>query len=131
MPFALALTIILAVMAAFQFALACGAPWGRLAWGGQHRVLPGRLRAGSILAILIYGFIVVVAFDRLDMMDVFPALFSAIAIWVIFGYFTLGILMNAISRSVPERFVMTPVSLALAVLSLCIALGMGAMAMAV
>jgi hypothetical protein len=34
----------------------------------------------------------------------FPALLSQIAMWGIVGYFTLGILMNAISRSRPERY---------------------------
>lgn len=41
--------------------------------------------------------------------------------WVVFGYLTLGTLMNALSRSKPERFVMTPVALSLAFLALIIA----------
>ncbi len=43
--------------------------------------------------------------------------------WVLTGYFTLGIVLNGISRSKPERNVMTPVSLLLAVLCLIVALG--------
>ena len=43
--------------------------------------------------------------------------------WVLTGYFALGIVMNAISRSKPERFTMTPVSLVLAGLCLVVALG--------
>ena len=86
MPFAIALTIILAVLAIFQAALAFGAPIGQYAWGGQHRVLPLRLRIGSVVAILIYALIVVIAFDRLGAIDVFPEPFSVIAMWVIFGY---------------------------------------------
>jgi hypothetical protein len=129
-PFAIVLTIILAVLAIFQAALALGAPIGRYAWGGQHRVLPLRLRIGSVASILIYALIVVIAFDRLGAIDVFPEPFSVIAMWVIFGYFTLGIFMNGISRSKPERNVMTPVCIVLSVLSLFIALGVGSMATA-
>ena len=129
-PFAIVLTIILAVLAVFQAALAFGAPIGQYAWGGQHRVLPPRLRIGSVVAIVVYALIVVIAFDRLGAIDVFPEPFSVIAMWVIFGYFTLGIFMNAISRSKPERNVMTPVCIVLALLSLFIALGVGSMATA-
>ena len=91
MPFALALTVILAALAIFQLALALGAPLGRFAWGGQHRVLPARLRIGSAIAIVIYALIVVVAWDRVGMIDVLPELFSTVAMWVVFAYFALGI----------------------------------------
>ena len=102
MPFALALTVILGVLVIMQLALACGAPLGHFAWGGRHRVLPVGLRIGSVVAILIYAFIVVVAFDRLGALDVFPSGFSEVAMWVVFAYFCVGIVMNAISRSKPE-----------------------------
>ena len=46
-----------------------------------------------------------------------------VACWVLFGYFALGIVMNGISRSKPERNTMTPVSLLLAALVLMVALG--------
>ena len=62
--------------------------------------------------------------------DVFPEPFSEVAMWVIFAYFVVGILMNAISRSTPERYLMAPVSLVLAVLSFLIAAGYGELAMA-
>ena len=39
------------------------------------------------------------------------------------GYLALGVLMNAISRSKLERFIMTPVALVLAILALVVALG--------
>lgn len=48
--------------------------------------------------------------------------------WIVFAYFVLGILMNAVSRSRPERFTMVPVTIVLAVLSFFIALGYGALA---
>lgn len=128
MPFAVALTVILAALAIFQLALVLGAPLGRFAWGGGHRVLPARLRVGSAVAILIYGLIVVIAFDRLGAIDVFPDLFAQIAMWVVFAYFVLGVFANAASRSKPERAVMVPVTIVLAVLSLFIALGYGALA---
>lgn len=128
MPFALALTIVLVALAIFQFALVLGAPLGRFAWGGQHRVLPARLRVGSAVSIVIYAFIDLVAWDRVGAIDVFPEGFSTVAMWIVFAYFVLGIVMNAVSRSPPERWTMVPVCIVLAALSFLIAMGYGVLA---
>jgi hypothetical protein len=129
-PFALALTVLLGLLTLFQLALILGAPLGAFAWGGQHRVLPARLRIGSAVSILVYGLIVVIAWDRVGAINIFGGLFSEVAMWVIFGYFVLGIVMNAISRSKPERYTMVPLSVVLAGLSFLIAMGYGELAMA-
>ena len=121
----------LALLAVFQLALVLGAPWGHLVWGGQDSVLPARKRIGSVISILIYAFMAVVAWDRVGAISVFPDLFSQIAMWVIFAYSVLGILMNAISRSKPERYTMVPVAIVLSVLSFLIAMGYGELALTV
>lgn len=131
MPFALALTVVLVLLALFQLALILGAPLGRYAWGGQHRVLPARLRVGSAVSILIYALIALIAWDRVGAIELFGEPFAEIAMWVIFGYFVLGIVMNAASRSKPERFTMVPVAVVLAVLSFFIAMGYGELASAI
>jgi hypothetical protein len=123
MAAAIALTIILAVLAVFQFALALGAPIGRFAWGGQHRVLPTKLRIGSLVSIVIYAVIALLALDRSGAIDVVPDGVSTVGMWIVFAYFVLGIPLNAISRSKPERYTMTPIVTLLAVLSLLVALG--------
>ncbi len=130
-PFALALTVVLAVLAVFQAALALGAPLGHFAWGGQHRILPPRLRLGSVLSIVVYALIVTVAWDRVRAIDVFPPPVAEIAMWVVFAFFVLGAGVNAISRSRSERLTMVPVTLVLAGLSFLIAMGFGALATAI
>lgn len=123
MTTAVVFVAVLAMLALFQLALALGAPWGRFAWGGRHPgTLPTGFRIASAFSILVYGFIAVLALDRAGMLDVFPEGFSRIGIWVVFAYLALGVVMNAISRSKPERYLMTPVALVLAVLALLIAL---------
>lgn len=115
--------VLLALLGVFQLALALGAPWGRFAWGGQHeRELPGRLRLGSAISIVLYAFFAVVLLDRAELVDVLPDAFSRVAAWVLFGYLALGVVMNGISRSRHERAVMTPVTLVLAVCALVVAL---------
>jgi len=120
---AIALCVLLALLAIFQLALALGAPLGRFAWGGQHRVLPARLRVGSAVSIVIYAIIAVLALDRAGLVDVVSDAVSTAGMWIVFAYFVLGIAMNAISRSRAERLTMTPVVIVLAVLSLLVAIG--------
>ena len=120
---AIILTVILCLLAVFQLALALGAPLGHFAWGGSHRVLPAKLRVGSLVSIVIYAIIAVLALDRAGIIDLVPDPVSTVGMWVVFAYFVLAIPMNAISRSKPERYTMTPVVALLAVLSLIVALG--------
>lgn len=115
--------LVLGCLALFQVALAAGAPWGRLAWGGQHVVLPPALRVGSAVSVLLYAAIALVVLAAADGAGPLPGGVGEVGIWVLVGYFTLGVGMNAISRSRPERLVMTPVAAVLAGVCLVLALG--------
>ena len=121
--FALLACAVLAGLAVFQGALIAGAPLGRLAWGGQHRVLPARLRIGSAVSIAVYA---VFAYAALAKGGLVPPLvsetFTSISVWVLTAYFALGVVMNGISRSKPERLIMTPTALVLAALYLVLSL---------
>ncbi|MFI8414496.1 hypothetical protein ACIGB6_18740 [Paeniglutamicibacter gangotriensis] len=106
-----------------MIALVFGTPWGRFVWGGQRPgTLPTGYRIASAFSLLVYGFMVVLALDRAGVIDVLSQNFSRVGSWVVFAYLSLGVVMNAASRSKAERWVMTPVALVLAVLALFIAL---------
>jgi len=105
---------VMAALGVFQIALAAGAPLGRFAWGGAHERLPAPLRIGSVISLLIYGACTAIVLDRSGLIDVVPDYVSQPGAWVVAGFLSLGVVMNAISRSKPERFAMTPVALALA-----------------
>jgi len=98
----------------FQLAAAAGAPLGRFAFGGAHERLPVGYRIGSLVSILIYGACAAIILDRAGLIDVVAGDVSGIGAWVVAGFLTLGVLMNAISQSRPERLTMTPVALVLA-----------------
>jgi hypothetical protein len=115
--------VILAGLAVFQLLLAAGRPLGRFAWGGQHEVLPTRLRVGSAISVVLYALIAAVVLQAADVIEVFPEAFADVGIWVVTGYLALGVPLNAISRSRSERLVMTPVVLVLALGCLVVALG--------
>ena len=115
--------VLLAALAVFQGLLAGGAPFGRFAWGGQNEVLPTNLRIGSAVSIALYVGFAVLILQAAGFVSLLPGGFLGVAIWVLTGYFLLGIAMNAISRSRAERLTMTPVVALLAAACLVLALG--------
>ena len=117
-----ALTL-LAALAVFQGLLVAGQPLGRFAWGGQHEVLPPNLRIGSAVSIGLYAAFAVLILQAAGVISPVPDGVAVVAIWVLTGYLVLGIGMNAISRSRPERLTMTPVVALLAGSCLVLALG--------
>jgi hypothetical protein len=114
--------VLLGALAVFQTALAAGAPLGRFAWGGQYEVLPSRLRVGSVISIALYAVFALLMLQAAGVVAVLPQGLAGVAIWVLAGYFALGIVMNAASRSRPERLVMTPVVVVLGAAALVLAL---------
>ncbi|WP_110182895.1 OpgC domain-containing protein [Nocardioides solisilvae] len=112
-------TLVLAAIAVVQVAAAAGRPVGRFVWGGQHEVLPRGLRLGSAVSVALYAAMAFVLVARATGRE--GAL--TILTWVLVGYFALGIVMNAVSRSRSERAVMTPACAVLAGCSLLVALG--------
>jgi hypothetical protein len=71
---------------------------------------------------VIYAVFAIIVLERAGMIALLPFDIAGIGIWVITAYMGLGVVMNAISRSKPERMVMTPVALALFGTSLVVAL---------
>jgi len=107
----------------FQAALIAGAPLGHFAWGGQDRVLPVRKRLGSATSIGLYLIFAVLVLQRAGLAEVLPwPGVVIIATWVLAGYFLLGIVLNAASRSKPERWTMAPLCAVLAGLTIVVAL---------
>lgn len=122
---AVALVIALALLAALavlQTLVALGLPFGRLVWGGGHTTLPRRLRFASAVTVAVYAAIAAVLLSRAGVLPGGDSVAVRIATWVLFAYFVLGIVMNGISRSRPERVTMTPVTIVLALATLVLAL---------
>ena len=121
---AIIFTVLIAFLAAFQLALVFGAPLGRFAWGGQNDVLPPRLRRGSIIAVVLYAAfsLILLAVSGVLVIPVLGPV-GGLLCWMITVYLSFGVVMNALSRSRPERFVMTPVAMILTACALIVALG--------
>ncbi len=116
-------TILIALLAAFQLALAAGAPLGSFAWGGAY---PGKLplpqRVGSVFSVVLYVVFTVIVFERGGAIRLLPEGFSRVGIWFVFGILVLSTVANFFSRSLKERIAMTPTAALLSVLALVVAL---------
>jgi len=103
-------------MIIFYFILLLGYPYAEYAMGGKYTVLPDKMRIVVAIAILIQA---VMGFVLLQAGNIIESGIS-IGIIKILGYIfaiylTVNIVMNLFSKSNKERWVMTPLSLAVAV----------------
>jgi hypothetical protein len=112
---------IISGLALFQLALASGARLGAFAFGGARQRLPLGYRIGSVISVLIYGVCAAIILDRAGLWHLFAGEISKIGAWVVVVLMSLGVVLNAISRSRPERFTMTPVALALTACAIMVA----------
>ena len=121
--FAIISCIILLGLAFFQLALIFGAPIGKYAWGGAHTTLPFNLRIGSAISILLYGIFAAIILSKVEIITLSnDHTITNMGIWILAIYFCIGVVMNGISRSKPERNLMTPVALILAIFTLLVAM---------
>ncbi|MFC7619690.1 hypothetical protein [Microlunatus sp. GCM10028923] len=113
---------LLAGLAVMQVLLIAGAPLGSIAWGGRHRVLPRRLKLAAGAAVLLYAGFATLLLSPAGVLPggTLPAVI--VLTWILFGYCTLSIVPNAISRSRDERLVQVPVSTLLSASVLIVAL---------
>jgi hypothetical protein len=112
---------ILLGLGVFQILLVRGAPLGHFAWGGQHLILPLAFRIGSVVSVLLYMGFALVILDAAGVISTLTNRVSTILIWVIAGYFLLGVGVNLISPSLVERMTMTPIAALLGMLCVLVA----------
>ena len=109
-------------IAAYQLALALGAPFGGAAWGGTH---PGTLPPGfaSAVGALLWGPRGSDVLQRVELSSILPfaRTFVRRATWVLVVLSFMSAVANFASQSAAERFILAPVALALGVLRLIVA----------
>jgi hypothetical protein len=114
------------VIAAFQLALALGAPLGRAAYGGRSAELSPSFRRASAGAVVVWLLAAVVILGRGGVVSLpLPDVVLYIGAWLLVVLSVLGTIVNLASSSPWERFGWAPFSAALAVLSYVVASSAG------
>jgi hypothetical protein len=116
-------TLAFAVSMVLQLLLALGVLPVSMAWGGTQKVLTGRLRLASLLAVVVLGLFAYVIRWRAGLVGDGPIpLWVTVLAWVITLFLTLNTLGNFASKSVAERVVFGTTTLILVVACLLVSL---------
>lgn len=109
--------------AAFQVAMAAGAPWGSFAMGGAYPgTFPPALRIVALFqAALLVGFVMVVL-SRAGLILPVWSQASRWMMWIIVAFSTLSLILNLITPSAGERAIWAPVAFLMLLCSATVAL---------
>ena len=114
--FAIIGSIAFAVVIILSILIICGLPLGELTMGGQYKVFPKKLRMVLVSQLLLQIFFVIIL---LQMGEIIPLWFSynttKIISIIMAVYLSLNTLMNLVSKSKKEKYIMTPLSLITAI----------------
>ena len=108
--------VLFGVIATMTILVACGLPLGEFTMGGQHKILPKKFRVAAVISFFIQIFAMLII---LQAGGFIPLCFSPIVTkYICFffaAYLSLNTIMNMISKSKKEKYVMTPISLIAAI----------------
>ena len=110
--FAILGAVIFGVIATMTVLVACGLPFGEFTMGGQHKILPKNLRVAAVISVAIQIFAMIIILQAGDFISLWFSFKVTKYICFFFAaYLSLNTIVNMISKSRKERFVMTPLSL--------------------
>lgn len=102
---------IFSIVIVLSFLIICGFPLGELTMGGRYKVFPKKLRIILMTQLILQIFFVVII---LQMGGFMPLWFSdnttKIICIVMAVYLSFNTVMNFISKSKKEKYIMTPLS---------------------
>ena len=94
----------------------CGLPLGELTMGGQYKVFPPKLKIVLVTQLILQFFFVIILLQ----MGEFISLWFSYNVTKIIGivmaiYLSINTVMNLISKSKKEKYIMTPLSFVTAI----------------
>ncbi len=109
--------------AAFQIALALGAPWGQLAMGGGVKgVLPLGMRLAAVAQAALLGAMALVMLSRAGMLLAAWRAASRPLAWIAVVLLAVSAALNLATPSPMERLIWSPVAIGLLIAGLRVAL---------
>ena len=109
---ALIATILFVIIIVINVLLICGFPLGELTMGGQFKIFPKKLRVVLVVQLILQIFFVIII---LQAGGLIPLWFSDKATRTICigmaAYLSVNVVMNFISKSKKEKYIMAPLSL--------------------
>ena len=104
--------VLFGLIATMTVLVACGLPLGEFTMGGQHKILPKKFRLASVVSVAIQIFAIIIILQAGGFIPLWLSFKVTKYICFFFAvYLSLNTIMNMISKSRKEKYVMTPLSL--------------------
>ena len=104
--------VLFGIIATMTVLVACGLPLGEFTMGGQHKILPKKLRVAVVISFFIQIFAMLIILQAGGFISMWLSFKVTKYICFFFAaYLSLNTIMNMISKSRKEKYVMTPLSL--------------------
>ena len=104
--------VLFGVIVTMTVLVACGLPLGEFTMGGQHKILPKKFRVMAVILVAIQVFAMVIILQAGGFISMWLSFKVTKYICFFFAaYLSLNTIMNMISKSKKEKYVMTPLSL--------------------
>ena len=104
--------VLFGVIAIMTVLVACGFPLGEFTMGGQHKILPKKFRVMAVISVAIQIFAMIIILQAGGFISLWLSFKVTKYICFFFAaYLSLNTIMNMISKSRKEKYVMTPLSL--------------------
>ena len=108
--------VIFGVIATMTVLVACGLPLGEFTMGGQHKILPKKFRVAAVISVPIQIFAMIIILQAGGFIPLWLSFTATKYICFFFAvYLSLNTIMNMISKSKKEKYIMTPLSLIAAI----------------
>ena len=108
--------ILFFAVAVMSVMVAWGLPYGEFTMGGQYKILPKKYRVMAIVSVVIQLFAIMIVLQAGGFIQLWFSIKVTKYICLFFAvYLSLNTIMNLISKSKKERYVMTPLSLIIAI----------------
>ena len=104
--------VLFGVIAIMTVLVACGLPLGEFTMGGQHKILPKNFRVMAVISVAIQIFAMIIILQAGGFISLWlPFKVTKYICFFFAAYLFLNTIMNMISKSKKEKYVMTPISL--------------------
>ena len=104
--------VLFGVIAIMTVLVACGLPLGEFTMGGQHKILPKKFRVMAVISVAIQIFAMIIILQAGGFISLWLSFKVTKYICFFFAaYLSLNTIMNMISKSRKEKYIMTPLSL--------------------
>ena len=104
--------VLFGLIATMTILVACGLPLGEFTMGGQHKILPRKFRLVAVISVGIQIFAMIIILQAGGFISLWLSFKVTKYLCFFFAtYLSLNTIMNMISKSKKEKYVMTPLSL--------------------